>query len=189
MNSGQILTLLMSRLLLTKAHDSEGKIKYNKYTWILMGQISTLLMLRLLFTKAQGRKVIWNPFKPCHISIHWEALAECFQMITYVPEFLSFFKFFVSFCIGQNSHQQHKGQSLKYFWVKGGSYFPKVLMNLTWELPIILIFLHKIFLHWIHGGAQIPHKDRADHEIQNFTANFETKIFWTHKQPPKDFIR
>ena len=37
-------------------------------------------------------------------------LAEYTQMSTHVPGFQSFFRFFASFCIGQISHQQHKGQ-------------------------------------------------------------------------------
>ena len=68
-----------------------------------------LLMLRLLSSKAQGRKYFRKPSKPCHVAIHWKALAEYFHMSTHLPGFRSFFRFFASFCIGQISHQQHKG--------------------------------------------------------------------------------
>ena len=61
----------------------------------------TPLMLRLLLSKAQGRKVFWKPFKPCHVGIHWIALAEYFQMSTHMPGFQSFFQVFAPFCIGQ----------------------------------------------------------------------------------------
>ena len=33
----------------------------------------------------------------------------CFQMSTHVSGFKSFFIIFASFCIGQITHQQHKG--------------------------------------------------------------------------------
>ena len=36
----------------------------------------TLPLLRLLSPKAQGRKVLRKPSKPCHVAIHWKALAE-----------------------------------------------------------------------------------------------------------------
>ena len=65
----------------------------------------TLLMLRLLSSKAQGRKYFQKPSKPCHVGIHWKALAEDFHMSTHLPGFRSFFRFFASFCIGQISHQ------------------------------------------------------------------------------------
>ena len=51
-------------------------------------------------SKAQGRKDFCKPSKPCHVGIHWKALAEYSQMSTLVPGFLSFSRFFASFCIG-----------------------------------------------------------------------------------------
>ena len=43
------------------------------------------------FIQAQGScKLFWKPSKPCHVCIHWKALAEYSQMITYVPGFQSF---------------------------------------------------------------------------------------------------
>ena len=69
----------------------------------------TLSMPRLLSSKAQGRKGFGKLSKPYHVGIHWIALAEHSQMSTHVPGFHSFFSFFASFCIGQISHQQHKG--------------------------------------------------------------------------------
>ena len=36
----------------------------------------TLPMLRLHSSKAQGHKYLWKPSKPCHVGIHWKALAE-----------------------------------------------------------------------------------------------------------------
>ena len=48
-----------------------------------------------------------NHLKPCHVGIHWIALAKYSQMSTHIPGFRSFFRFFASFCIGQISHQQH----------------------------------------------------------------------------------
>ena len=45
----------------------------------------------------------------CHVGIHWIALAEYFQMSTHLPGFQSLFRFYVSYCIGQISHHQHKG--------------------------------------------------------------------------------
>ena len=69
----------------------------------------TLPMLRLLSSKAQERKDSWKSSKPCHVGIHWKALAEFSQMSTHLPGFRSFSRFFASLCIGQISHQQHKG--------------------------------------------------------------------------------
>ena len=39
--------------------------------------------------------------KPCCVGIHWRALAEYSQMITYMSGFQSFFRIFASFFIGQ----------------------------------------------------------------------------------------
>ena len=69
----------------------------------------TLPMLRLLSSKGQEYRVFLKPFKPCHVGIHWIALAEYSQMNTYMPGFQSFSSFFPSFCIGQISHQQNNG--------------------------------------------------------------------------------
>ena len=40
------------------------------------------------------------PYKPCHVGIHWKALAEHYQMSINVPGFQSYFRLFASFCIG-----------------------------------------------------------------------------------------
>ena len=42
----------------------------------------TLPMRRPLSSKAQGRKEFWKPSEPCHVGIHWKALAEYSQMST-----------------------------------------------------------------------------------------------------------
>ena len=68
-----------------------------------------LTLPRLLSSKAQGCKDFCKTSKPCHAGIHSKALAEYSQINTHVPGFQSFFRFFASFCIGQISHQQHKG--------------------------------------------------------------------------------
>ena len=47
--------------------------------------------------------------KLCKVGIHRKALAEFFQMSTHVPGLQSFFRVFVSFCIGQICQQQHEG--------------------------------------------------------------------------------
>ena len=69
----------------------------------------TLPMLRLHSSKAQEHKNLWKPSKPCHVGIHWKALAEYSQITTHLPGFWWFFRFFASFCIGRISQQQHKG--------------------------------------------------------------------------------
>ena len=56
----------------------------------------TLPMLRLLSSKTQGCKYLWKPSKPCHLGIHWIALAEHSQMSTHIPGFQSFSQ---GFCI------------------------------------------------------------------------------------------
>ena len=49
-------------------------------------------MLRLLSYKAQELEDFWKLSKPCHVDIHWIAPAEYYQMSTYAPGFLSFFR-------------------------------------------------------------------------------------------------
>ena len=52
-------------------------------------------MLRLSSSKTKGCKDFWKPSKPCHVGIHWIALAEYSQMNTHMPVFQSFFRFFL----------------------------------------------------------------------------------------------
>ena len=48
----------------------------------------TLPMLRLLSSKAQGRKdFLEKTSKPCHVGIHWKALAKYSGMSIHVPGF------------------------------------------------------------------------------------------------------
>ena len=60
-------------------------------------------------SKALGHKDFLKSSKPCHVGIHWIALAEYSEISTHMPGFQSFFRVFESFCIGQISHQKHKG--------------------------------------------------------------------------------
>ena len=69
----------------------------------------TLPMLGLLPSKEQRCKDFGKPSKPCHVGIHWKVLAEYFQMSTHLSGVQSISRFSASFCIGQVSHQQHKG--------------------------------------------------------------------------------
>ena len=50
-------------------------------------------ILRLLSSEGHGLKVFWKSSKPCHVGIHWIALAEFSQMSTHVPRFQSFSRF------------------------------------------------------------------------------------------------
>ena len=74
-------------------------------------------MLRLLSSNAQEHKDFWKTSEPCHTGIHWIALSEYSQMSTHLPGFQSLFSFFASFCIGQISHQQHKGYECITHWL------------------------------------------------------------------------
>ena len=49
-------------------------LTYSEHKWAK--HPITLTMLRLLSSKAQGCKDYRRPSKPCHIGIHWIALAE-----------------------------------------------------------------------------------------------------------------
>jgi len=69
----------------------------------------TLIMLSLLLSKAQIGQNVSKISKPCYVDIYWKALAECFQMSTNLPGFLSFSSFFAFFYFEQISHQQQKG--------------------------------------------------------------------------------
>ena len=54
--------------------------------------------------KHNDTKIFENHLKPVVL-----VLAEYSQLSTDVPRFQLFFRFFAPFCIGQISHQQHKG--------------------------------------------------------------------------------
>ena len=56
------------------------------------------------FVQNTSRQRFLKPSKPCHVGIHWIALAKYSQMGTLMPGFLSLSHFFVSFCNGQISH-------------------------------------------------------------------------------------
>ena len=65
-------------------------------------------MLRLLSSKAQEHKDFWKPSKPCHVGIHWNALAvSALRWVPIYQGFRHFFRFFASFCIRRISHQQN----------------------------------------------------------------------------------
>ena len=68
-------------------------------TWNMNGL--TLSMLRLLSSKAQGRNDFWKTSKPCHVGIHWIALAEYSQMSNHVPGFQSFSGFLHHFVLSK----------------------------------------------------------------------------------------
>ena len=57
--------------------------------------LATQLMLRLPSPKAQGPKDFWKQSKPCHVGMHWKALAEYSHMGTHLLGFQSFFSFFL----------------------------------------------------------------------------------------------
>ena len=64
-------------------------------------------MLRLLSFKAQRREDFSSQSKPCHIGIHWIALAE--DLYEYLCAMVSvIFQALASFRNGQIIHQQHK---------------------------------------------------------------------------------
>ena len=68
----------------------------------------TLPMHRLI-PKQKDAKIFLKSSKPCHVGIHWIALAEYSQMGNHMPGLQSFFSLFASFCNGQISQQSHKG--------------------------------------------------------------------------------
>ena len=82
------------------------------FSWLSATICLTLSMLKLVSSKGQGGKYFWKPSTPCHVGIHWKAVTEHSQMSTNLPGFQSFSSFFASFCFGQISKQQHKGEEL-----------------------------------------------------------------------------
>ena len=84
-------------------------IRYGTTNLLSCIWVSSLPMLRIIPTLAQGDKYFSKPSKPCHVGIHRIVPTEFSQVSTHVQGFQSFFRFFASFCIGQISHQQHKG--------------------------------------------------------------------------------
>ena len=68
---------------------------------MIMYAYLTLRMLRLFSSNAQGRKKIWKPSKPCHVGIHWIALAEHSQISTHVPGYSRFSGFWHHFILAK----------------------------------------------------------------------------------------
>ena len=55
----------------------------------------------ILSSKAQGNRNLCKPSKPCHVGIHWIALAEYSQMSTHLPGFQSIFRFLHHFVLAK----------------------------------------------------------------------------------------
>ena len=55
------------------ARNDEASVWFCNGTYWL--SLLALSMLRLLSSKAQGRNIFRRLFKPCHVAIHWIALA------------------------------------------------------------------------------------------------------------------
>ena len=45
-------------------------------------------------SKAQEHRKFWKSLNPCHVGLHWKALAEYSKMSTHLPGFQSFSSFF-----------------------------------------------------------------------------------------------
>ena len=61
-------------------------------------------MLRLLSSKAQTCKDFWKPYKPCHVGIHYTALAEYSQMSSPICQgFSHFLGFLHHFALGKSA--------------------------------------------------------------------------------------
>ena len=73
-----------------------GEVMFTLMHWFL-----TLPMVRPLSSEAQGSKDFQKAYKPCHVGIHWLALAEYFQMSTHMPGFQSFLRFFYEFVLAK----------------------------------------------------------------------------------------
>ena len=107
------------------------------------------MRLSLLILKSTRKENFLKKHINCHVGIHWKALAEYSQMRTHVPVFRSFFRFFASFCIGQISHQQHKGQYVQNWKLEAGSgqrgrtmrgtYVSSLIINLECRDPFWLV--------------------------------------------------
>ena len=87
----------------------KGKWHYSGTLWLkVIYELSAVNPSYAEATFVQS-KDFWRPSKPCHVGIHWLALAEYSPMSTHVPGVQSFFRFFAWFWIGKISHHQHKG--------------------------------------------------------------------------------
>ena len=75
-------------------------------------------MPRLLSSKAQERRNYWKLFKPCHVGIHLKALAESYQMNTYLAVFLLFLHYFLLTKLASNcTRVDINGYSLCCWWL------------------------------------------------------------------------
>ena len=63
---------------------------------------STRMQTSRRFSKIlSNAKNFWKPSKPCHVGIHWKALAEYFQLSTHLPGFQSFSGFLHHFVLAK----------------------------------------------------------------------------------------
>ena len=69
----------------------------------------TLPMLRLLSPKEKARKDFQKSSKPCHVGIHWIALADWELIDEWPCARVCHSSALASFCISQISQQQQKG--------------------------------------------------------------------------------
>ena len=82
-----------------------------KFIISLMQCDLTLPMMRLPSSPAQGCKDLWKPSKPCHVGIHWTALAHSVLSDEYpcARVLVIFQVFYIIFQRSNYSHPQHKG--------------------------------------------------------------------------------
>ena len=53
------------------------------------------------FVQSTIMQIFLKPSKPCHVGIHWRALAEHSQMSTHLPRFQSFLGFLYHFVLAK----------------------------------------------------------------------------------------
>ena len=90
--------------------------------------VLTLPVLRHFLTKDKGYTDFWKTSKPCHVGIHWKALAEYSRMNNHAPRFQSFFRFsyhFVSVKLATSSIKDKMAEH--YSWQVIESQTPTVI--------------------------------------------------------------
>ena len=93
-------------------------------------------MLRIHLSISQDDKNLWKQNKPCHIGIHWKALAECYQMSTNAAGFQSYCSQF--FFSSEVSHQQWKVNICVTYCVLSYRAPSNTLMIILWFISLLL---------------------------------------------------
>ena len=87
-------------------------------------------------TFVHGRKCkkFWKSFKPCHVGIHWKALAEYYQMSTHMPWFKSFSAFLHQFVLTKSVSSSQRARHYSFLHL-----FPVLTVSISWLKYFVIL--------------------------------------------------